>query len=69
MPPRVANPLVAALWVALVELAEAGNDLVVASQAKANAKDAERVGVIATEIAMLASAAAIAARYVSGAKP
>lgn len=69
MSPRVANPLLAALWLALVELAEAGNDRVIAGQAKANAKDAERIGVIATEIAVLASAAAIAARYASGAKP
>ncbi|MBS0384353.1 MAG: hypothetical protein JSS00_03280 [Proteobacteria bacterium] len=52
-----------ALWSAMVELAEAGNDLTVASQAEGIAQDAMQIANYASDLSVLARAAAILAMH------
>ncbi|MDX2276949.1 MAG: hypothetical protein NW206_15980 [Hyphomonadaceae bacterium] len=51
-----------AIWQVMVELAEAGNDEVVNTQAATSKDGAARIGVIAGDLAALAEAAAVLAR-------
>ena len=46
-----------ALWAAMVELAEAGNDRTVAGQAGASSAEARQIATLATELAAIAKAA------------
>lgn len=68
MAPLVARSAAEALWLGMVELAETANDMVVAQQLKASAADAERIAACARDLATLAEAASVLARY-AGAAP
>lgn len=63
MAPETASAGVEAVWAALVELAETGNDLGVNAQAKPTEHRAKRLGQIAADLAALAQAAAVLARH------
>ena len=60
---QTAQAAAEALWAAMVELAEAGNNRTVAAQAGASPVEAKRVAVLATELAAIARAAEIVAHY------
>lgn len=51
-----------AVWAQMIELAEAGNDLVVLSQVNADASSAHRIASIAEDLATLAKCAHVLAR-------
>ena len=55
-----------ALWAAMVELVEAGNDRTVAGQAGASSAEARRIAALATELGAIARAAEIVASYAQG---
>jgi hypothetical protein len=58
-----------ALWAAMVELAEAGNDRTVAAQAGASSAEARRIAALATDLAAIARAAEVIASYTLGPSP
>lgn len=60
--PETARAATEVLWQAMVELAEAGNDRVVQTQASGDASDAAAIATIAADLATLTHAAAILAR-------
>lgn len=51
-----------AVWARMVELAEAGHDLVVLTQASADAAKAKHIALMASDVATLAKAAEVLAR-------
>lgn len=55
-----------AIWVCMVELAEEGNDLVVASQLAADPESAKRIASRAADMNALAGAAIVLARRSDG---
>jgi hypothetical protein len=69
MAPDTARAGVQSLWAAMVELAEAGNDIVVQTQRGAQAEQAQIIASIAADLAALAMAAATMARHAVGPTP
>jgi hypothetical protein len=61
--PDTARALEEALWATIVELAEASNDLAVATQASPTAQATAALGQTAADIVHLARAAEVASRH------
>lgn len=61
------RPVLEAIWQVMVELAEAGNDEVVSTQVVASKYAATNIAGIASDLAVLAQAAAVLARRIGSA--
>jgi hypothetical protein len=63
MAPATVRAALEALWLAAIELAEAGNDRLVSGHRRRSARQSRDIGDIASDLSGLMQAAAILARY------